>query len=150
MKAVSKYNPGNTSIGKNASTNKAIKNQLVPILNDTISNDANANVSLAVTEEIPVGGNPGASAVVSADIVFVTDSASETVSVVNISSGKVVDEIVVGHDPVAIVYDYNNLEIYVVDQGSNQVTVINTQNDSIVATIEVGKSPDAIAYDSEN
>ena len=70
---------------------------------------------------------------------------SNTVSVINATSNKVVATIPVGVHPVALTTDDTD-QMYVTNQGSNTVSVINATSNKVVATIPVGVHPSDTLY----
>lgn len=109
-----------------------------------------SNISLYIESEITVGGNPVAIAYnPSNDEIYVADSQSGIVSVINTTTGVVEANVVVGFGPSALVYNPNNTELYVVNTNSSNVAVI-AENNTVVTTIDVGMQPAGIAYNHEN
>jgi YVTN family beta-propeller protein len=87
--------------------------------------------------------------------VFVSDSGSDLVTVVNATTDIPVRTIAVGTDPMGIAYDAAQGEIFVADEYSNcssepcgpgTVNVISDATDQIVTNITVGSNPDAVVY----
>src|SRR5437867_4985377 len=110
-----------------------------------------SGTEVALKADVPVGGAP--TAIVydpSNNMIYTADSASDTVSVIDAASDKVITNIPVGIEPTAIVYDPVNSNIYVADTGSNNIVEVSTEDNSIVATIDVGLQPSGIAFDQAN
>ncbi len=105
-----------------------------------------------VIATIPVGNDPSGIAYDPASKeMYVSNFASNTVSVINTSSNLIVgNPIPVGKNPEGIAYDPDNMGIYVTISSSNTVSVINTFNNAVVGTIPVGTAPIDIAYNSDN
>jgi len=82
--------------------------------------------------------------------IYVTNDDSDTVSVINGATNKVIATIPVGIWPEGIAYDPSNGYIYVANEGSNTVSVINGATNKVIATIPVGAGPEGIAYDPSN
>ncbi len=80
------------------------------------------------------------------NLLYVTNSGSNTVSVLNATSYKNIANLSVGTNPSALAYDSVNKLLYVADSGSNNVDIINTSTDAVISTIAVGTDPVAIAY----
>lgn len=80
--------------------------------------------------------------------VFVADSGSSNISVINDSSETVVASIGVGADPGCLAYDPGTDELYVVNSGSGNVSVISTASDKVVVNVAVGPNPSGCAYDT--
>ena len=90
------------------------------------------------TEDIPIGKRPvGIAIEPHRDKIYVTNSDSNTVSVINGSTNKVQD-IPVGSQPSAIAIDEHSNMIYVANQ--NTVSVINGSTNK-VQDIPVGNGP---------
>ena len=110
-----------------------------------------SGTEVALKADVPVGGAPTAIAYdPSNNLIYTADSASDTVSVIDAASDKVITNIPVGIDPTAIVYDSVNSNIYVADTGSNNIVEVSTEDNSIVVTIDVGLQPSGIAFDQAN
>jgi YVTN family beta-propeller protein len=82
--------------------------------------------------------------------VFVTDSGTNEVSVINDSSNTVVATINVGVDPLGIALDPVLDELFVANSGSNSVSVLSAASNSVVASVTVGDVPYGVVYDSAN
>jgi YVTN family beta-propeller protein len=81
--------------------------------------------------------------------VFVLESNSGSVSVLDDATDRVVATIPVGNSPMGGAYDAGKGEVFVTDAGSGNVSVINDTTDSVVATVPVGQEiPDGVAYDA--
>ena len=81
---------------------------------------------------------------------YVTNSVSNNVSVINGSTNTIVNTISVGIDPRGISFDSNNGYLYVTNSGSNNVSVINATTNSVSSNIIVGVCPTGISLDSDN
>ena len=79
-----------------------------------------------------------------------TNSASDSVSVLNGTTNRVLKTIPVGSHPLGVTYNSANGGIYVANSNSHDVSVINSQTNSPVGTITVDKTPASIAYDPIN
>lgn len=81
--------------------------------------------------------------------VYVTDSASNRVAVINESAQIISDYISVGNVPTAIAVNPNGNAVYVANFNDGQhdgtISVINTLNNSVVSTIAVGNGPWGLA-----
>ena len=97
-----------------------------------------------------VGKSPVAIALTSKDRAFIVNSASETVSVIDVidmSRAKKYD-IPAGSKPVDIILDSKEQFAYVANKDSNSVTVFDSKTFKSIYEIAVGKSPVALAYNS--
>ncbi len=80
--------------------------------------------------------------------VFVSNLASNNVSVISDSADRVVATVDVGRYPGPMAYDPGRSELFVANWLSNNVSVISNATDQVVATIPVGTGPNGIVYDS--
>jgi serine/threonine-protein kinase len=94
---------------------------------------------------IQIGNSPSA---ISSDpdgrIVYVVNSASDTVSVVDLDTRAVAATIPVGDEPLAIAVDADGTRGYVANRGSDSVSVIDLDTRTVLATTPVGDDPTAI------
>ena len=102
--------------------------------------------TLVKRTEVPVGLEPRCVAIHSVrNEVFVTNSASGTVSVIDLSTDKVVATILVSAEPRACALTPDNSTLYVGNYSLNAIRAINPATRAIVSTIGVGGNPGAIA-----
>ena len=89
--------------------------------------------------------------------IYVTNGASNNVTIIQSSDNKIIGYVDVGIDPVSAVYDPVNEHIYVANYASNNISIIN--NISIYGSIQLESSspglgqqahPIALAYDNLN
>ncbi len=103
-------------------------------------------------------GSPSASYVVGSDPfgvavdsttheIYVANSGSNNVTVLNDSSGAVVASIGVGSSPSGVAFDPATGAIFVANNGSDNVSVINGSLHRVVASLSVGVDPIGIAVD---
>ncbi len=78
--------------------------------------------------------------------IFVTNWASDSVSVINASNYTVVKIITGFKRPTGIVYLPNHGEVFVTNSGSNTVSVINTTTDTVIKNITVGLNPSDVVF----
>lgn len=88
--------------------------------------------------------------------VFVGNFGNSSVSVVSDSKDKVVATIPLstttnglsspGMDPLAMLYDPSNQDVYVADEGANSLSVISDSFNSIISTIPIGAPPIALSF----
>jgi YVTN family beta-propeller protein len=145
---------GNAVIAKNPSYSSPIAisddDALLVVantLNGTVSlinvaGDANAKLT-----EIQVGEEPRSVAITpDKKFAYVTNQASGTVSVIDLSSQAKVTDIPVGVEPYGIALTPDAARAYVANSASNTVSVIDTASNTVVATIPVpGVQPRGIA-----
>ncbi|VVC06248.1 Virginiamycin B lyase [uncultured archaeon] len=84
------------------------------------------------------------------NVVYVTNLLSNTVSVINATTGNVVTTITVGIEPYGIVYDNDNGKIYVANFGSDNISVIDPSSNTVIQTISGVSNPSELMYDSTN
>jgi YVTN family beta-propeller protein len=77
--------------------------------------------------------------------VYVTNEFSNTVSVIDGITQRVIDTITVGSFPYGVAVNPFNDRIYVTNRGSNTVTVIDSPTNTKLSDIPVGNSPVGIA-----
>src|ERR1041384_8377806 len=96
------------------------------------------------SNNIPVGSKPNSIAYGLGNI-YVTNSGSNTISVIDGKTNKVVATIPVGTSPHGVVALDSPVggfsTIYVTNSGSNTISVIDGKTNKVVATIPVGTSP---------
>ncbi|HEY6536163.1 MAG TPA: YncE family protein, partial [Candidatus Nitrosocosmicus sp.] len=93
----------------------------------------------SVISIIPVGHFPqGVAYDSAAGRVYVTNAASNTLSVISTSTNKVIVTIPVGSNPYGVAYDSAAGRVYVVNGGSNTLSVISTSTNKVIVTIPVG------------
>ena len=80
--------------------------------------------------------------------VFVADTVGNSVSVVDITTNKIIETIPVGPNPRATVFNPNTNQLYVSNFGSNTITVIDSTTTTVIDTITVGASPFGMAIDT--
>lgn len=84
------------------------------------------------------------------DNIYVTNQASNNVSVISSKTNKVVQSIAVGDAPSYLAFDPVNHNVYVANAYSGNLTVINSTSNTVTGSIKVGTFPDAIGVDSAN
>ncbi len=77
---------------------------------------------------------------------YVANINSNTVSVVNIPTGQVVNTISVGSGPWGTAISPDQTQVYITNNHGNNVSVINAASGSVVATIPVQSSPFGAAF----
>jgi YVTN family beta-propeller protein len=107
---------------------------------------ANATIGYA-----PVGSYPEADAVDTATgQLFVVNSNSDNVTIVNTSTGRSVGSVSVGALPRGIAFDAATNQMLVTNLLSNNVTVVNAATDHVVGSVSVGLSPVRLVVDPAN
>ncbi len=106
-----------------------------------------------VIATIPVGTNPvGVATDPTTNRVYVTNLASDTVSVIDGTTDKVVATIFVGYQPRGIGVDAQTNTVYVTDvstaDGSNKVSVINGADDTVTGSITIPSRGYGLGVDS--
>jgi YVTN family beta-propeller protein len=151
--------PAAGQIAKNASSSSPIAISdddallvVVNNLNDSVTvmnvaGDANTKVA-----EITVGDEPRTVAI-TADkkFAYVTNQASATVSVIDLTTNQKAQDISVGVEPYGIALTADGSRAYVANSASNTVSVIDTASNAVVATIKIpGVQPRGIAITNNN
>ena len=76
---------------------------------------------------------------------YISNSFSNDVSVINITTNAVVATVAVGTGPYGVAVSPDGSRAYVANNGSSSVSVINTTTNAIVATVGVGAGPYGVA-----
>ncbi len=76
---------------------------------------------------------------------YITNSGSDSVSVIDLSSNTVVDSVSVGGEPYGVAVTPDGTKVYVTNYVDDTVSVIDTSSDTVISTITVGWSPEGIA-----
>ena len=104
--------------------------------------------SASAEATIPVGKWPDFAAVDQATgAVYVANSHSNTVSVINGATNKLSATVKVGSRPNGIGIDSTTGTVYVANSGSNTVSVINSNTNTVTGTIKVGLWPFDVGVD---
>jgi YVTN family beta-propeller protein len=91
------------------------------------------------------------------DLIYVTNTGSNTVSVINSSlvleppvriESKVIKNITVGRTPAGVAVDQQKGLVYVTNKDSNTVTIIDTSTNNVTRTIPVGIAPVGVAVNN--
>lgn len=102
-----------------------------------------------LTEQAPITGVSGypAGLSVSSDgkTLYIADNTSDSVSSIDLTTGKVTRTTSVGHNPYTAFLSKDGTALYVSNWGESSVTVLNPQDLSVEKTINVGLHPNAIA-----
>ncbi len=108
----------------------------------------NFSKELTLTGHISVEKKP-ASVVTTKNFVYVANSDSDNVSVIDIKENKQVGTINTGKMPVSLCFDDKEGLLYVLNGRSNNVSVIDTGSNTIIKTIETEEFPCSGAVSSE-
>jgi YVTN family beta-propeller protein len=106
-------------------------------------------IAIRVTGSVAVGTMPvGIGTNISTGRVYVANKGSNSVSVIDATTGFVIGTIAVGANPEGVGVLYNSADkIYVANNSDNTVSVIDGATNAIVATVAVGTSPVGVAVD---
>ncbi len=108
--------------------------------------DANFTLSPNVTATVAVGSDPfGVAYDNQSGDVFVTNSGSDNVSVLNGTQPYPIGSVSVGVDPLGVAYDPVDGDVYVANNLSNSVSVVDPTTDAVVANVSVGSNPTGVA-----
>lgn len=117
------------------------------ILTITVHDDQNEYALMYAN--VTVGSDPtGVAFDPISGYIYVTNSGSNTISVISNATLLVVDTISVGLCPSAIVFDPADSNMYVANKCGNSVDVVNTTFNVVVGIIDVGDGPSAITINS--
>jgi YVTN family beta-propeller protein len=101
-----------------------------------------------VTEVVPVGTDPfGVAFDAASGEVFVTNSGSNNVSVLDGNDSTPVANVSVGVSPAGISYDAGTGDLYVANNGSANVSVISGSSLLVIGSVNVGTHPIGIVAD---
>ena len=139
-KPESNFNP--FTINDNSTSNVAYVKYTLSLLNGTLINGNFFNTNGNAPVWIAFDSSNG--------YIYVTNSGSNSVSVINGATDSVITSIPVGSEPYGVTFDSSNGYIYVTNYGSNSVSVINGATDGVVTSIPVGSEPAGITFDSSN
>jgi YVTN family beta-propeller protein len=104
-----------------------------------------------ITFNIPLPSSPHGIAInPETDIVVIASEKTDSVSIVDLNTRKVIATIPVGKLPKAVAIDRKLNIALVSNSKDNSVTVIDLKNNSAIKTIPVGKEPEGIAVDQVN
>ncbi len=76
-----------------------------------------------------------------AQTAYITDEASDAVSVINLKTNLLTATIRVGHSPYGVAVSPDGSKVYITNSGSNNVSVIDALTNTVTATIRVGLQP---------
>jgi YVTN family beta-propeller protein len=76
---------------------------------------------------------------------YVANAYSNSVTVIDTVSEKVVATVLVGHNPVDVAVTSTGSAAYVANAGSNSVSVIDTTSNNVAKTVTVGNRPVEVA-----
>ena len=76
---------------------------------------------------------------------YITNFASNTVSVIDTATNTVIATAPVGSDPAGVAVTPDGSKVYVANENSNNVSVIDTATNTVIATIPVGIDPLGVA-----
>lgn len=95
-----------------------------------------------VMANVPVGSNPQGLAILpNSNFIYVANSTSNNISVINAQNNTIDTTIPVGINPWGVVALASGEYIYVTNEGSNTVSVIRTSDNTVVNNISVGNGP---------
>src|SRR5512138_1501986 len=112
-----------------------------------VAGDANAKVA-----EVKVGDEPRTVAIATdKHFAYVTNQASASVSVIDLTTNQKTQDIAVGGEPYGIALTPDGARAYVANSASNTVSVIDTTSKTVTATISIpGVQPRGVAITNNN
>lgn len=103
-----------------------------------------------VTDTITVGKYPTAVAVTpDGTRAYVTNSVSDTVSVIDTATNTVDGTPIPTEDPIGVAVTPDGSRVYVTNEAIDKVTVFDTADNSILDTISVGTYPHGVAVTAD-
>lgn len=109
---------------------------------DSVSYFAPASIGSTVSViTLPAGARPVYVSSVGVSFVYVAESGTNNVALIDAGLGILSKELPVGINPVAIAQTPDGQRAYVANKGSNTVSVIDTVNQAIDVTLPTGSSP---------
>jgi YVTN family beta-propeller protein len=84
--------------------------------------------------------------------IYVANQASESVSVIEVSSNNAIDSITVETSPSDVAYNRDNGYVYVTNFSSNTVSVIDSRTNEVIDAVKLidGVGPHGVAYNPSN
>lgn len=126
-----------------------IKGDLTATVQLSLSAMSGINAVETVGATILVGASPTGIAVSPlANQVFVANTASDTVSVIDIATNTVVNVIAVGAGPRGVAVSPDGSLVYVANSASDSVSVISTASGTVIKTIQVSGTPTGVTFNS--
>lgn len=120
----------------------ATSNDCVEVVHST------GTFSLNITASYPVGSEPFGVAVDNATgEVYVSNTGSDNVTVLDGQTGLTVANIAVGSSPYGVTYDPASGDVFVANGGSDNVSVISGATRTVVGSVAVGTSPVGLVAD---
>jgi YVTN family beta-propeller protein len=120
-------------------------------VSDTSEDEVAAiNLNDYTISRIPVGDKPmGLASLADGSLVFVTNSGSNTVSIIRTSDLQVLTDVSVGLVPTDCAVSPDDNQLYVVNSGSGDISVVDISSKTVIEVIpDVGQQPYGIAiYD---
>ncbi|TGD85651.1 YncE family protein [Mycolicibacterium sp. CH28] len=118
-----------------------------------LSQPGSSSVTVAVTvgggDALGIGGTPyGVAMSVDGTRAYVTDTANNRVSVIDIAKQAVVSSIAVGKSPWGIAVGPDG-RAYVVNSSDGTVSVIDTTGNTVLGNLYVGNSPTSVAVNTD-
>jgi YVTN family beta-propeller protein len=142
---------GNTSVGPHpAGVSDDVNARYVFITDsgsDLVSVMLIRNSADVIVANVTVGSEPVGDCWNGNDETFVTNLASDNVSVIDDSTLTIAATIPVGNAPVGIACDTNDNDAYVANFGSDTVSVVSMATDTVIATVPVGGGPNSVQFD---
>ena len=81
---------------------------------------------------------------------YITNSDSDSVSVIDTATDAVVSTIDIGNCPTGIAVNAAGTRAYVTNENSNNLSVINTSTNTVISSLDVGLNPRGVAVDPGN
>jgi len=91
-----------------------------------------------------IAGAPGMTIPATLNQIYVPNSSSNYVSVIDGNTNAVITTVTVGTNPVGVGVNLTTHKIYVANQGSHNVSVIDGITNDVISTISVGAFPEGV------
>ena len=100
-------------------------------------------------QSITVGSLPDAATIDTENgEIYVANWGSDNVTIIQLTTGRVLGSIPVGSEPDGILFDSATGFLYVANNASDNVTVINGASNTVADSVATGPGPAALAYDA--
>ena len=82
--------------------------------------------------------------------VYVANTDSNTVSVIDVNTDSIIATIPVGDNPIDIIASNNSGKVYVTNSGSDSVSVIDSKTNKVIESISIGSTPQGLSQIFQN
>ena len=82
--------------------------------------------------------------------IYVANRGSRSVSVIDGSNSTLLENVIVGTEPVAMLFNPSNTDVYVGNVVSNSVSILDSENNTLASTTDVNSLPIALEFNPSN